>query len=71
MKAHDLRSMSIEELQEQVRDMRTEVFNLRFRKAALQLENPLKIRDSKRSLARALTLIREKELGMIADEKGS
>ncbi len=71
MKAHDLRSMSIEELQEQVRDMRTEVFNLRFRKAAHQLENPLKIRDSKRSLARALTLLREKELGMIADEKGS
>ncbi len=71
MKAHDLRSMSLEELQEQVRDMRTEVFNLRFRKAAHQLENPLKIRDSKRSLARALTLMREKELGMIADEKGS
>ncbi len=71
MKAHDLRSMSLEELQEQVRDMRTEVFNLRFRKAAHALENPLKIRDSKRSLARALTLMREKELGMIADEKGS
>ncbi|MEA3267115.1 MAG: 50S ribosomal protein L29 [Candidatus Fermentibacteria bacterium] len=71
MKAHDLRSMSVEELQEQVRDMRTEVFNLRFRKAAHQLENPLKIRDAKRNLARALTMIRERELGLIADEEGS
>ena len=34
MKAHELRSMSLEELQDQVREMRTEVFNLRFRKAA-------------------------------------
>lgn len=71
MKVHDLRSMSLEELQEQVRDTRAEVFNLRFRKAAHQLENPLKIRDSRRSLARVLTLIRERELGLITDEEGS
>ncbi len=71
MKTSDLRSMSFEELQEQVRDMRAEIFNLRFRQVAHQLENPLKIRDSKKSLARALTIIREKELGLIADEKGS
>ncbi len=71
MKAHELRSMSLEELNEQVREMRTEVFNLRFRKAAQQLDNPLKIRDAKRSLARILTLIRERELGLITDEEGS
>ncbi|MCD6587232.1 MAG: 50S ribosomal protein L29 [Candidatus Fermentibacteraceae bacterium] len=71
MKIRDLRSMSFEELQEQVRDMRAEIFNLRFRMTANQLENPLKIRDSKRSLARALTVIREKELGLIIDEEGS
>jgi large subunit ribosomal protein L29 len=63
--------MSLEELQEQVREVRAEVFNLRFRMAAHQLENPLKIRDSKRNLARALTIIREKELGLITDEEGS
>ena len=71
MKAHELRSMSIEELQEQVREMRTEIFNLRFRKTSQQLDNPLKIRYSKRNLARALTLIHEKELGLITDEEGS
>jgi len=71
MKIRDLRSMSFEELQEQVHDMRAEIFNLRFRMTANQLENPLKIRDSKRSLARALTVIREKELGLIIDEEGS
>jgi large subunit ribosomal protein L29 len=71
MKANELQSMSVEELQGQVREMRIEVFNLRFRKAAMQLDNPLKIRYSKRSLARALTIIREKELGLMADKEGS
>ena len=71
MKAHELRSMGLDELTEQVREMRAEIFNLRFRKAAQQLENPLKIRDAKRSLARALTLIRERDLGLITDEEGS
>ena len=71
MKAPELQSMSIEELQDQVREMRAEIFNLRFRKAAQQLENPLKIRQAKRSLARALTLVREKELGLTTDGEGS
>ncbi len=71
MKAHELQSMNMEELQEQVRELRTEIFNLRFRKAAGQLDNPLKIRESKRSLARVLTTIREKELGLTTDGEGS
>jgi len=71
MKTHELRSLSLDELQEQVRELRVEIFNLRFRKAAQQLDNPLKIRDSKRSLARTLTVIREKELGFTADGEGS
>ena len=71
MKAHELRSMSMEELQEQVRELRTEIFNLRFRKAAQQLDNPLKIRQSRRTLARTLTMIRERELGLTTDGEGS
>ncbi len=71
MKAHELQSMNMEELQEQVRELRTEIFNLRFRKAAGQLDNPLKIRESKRNLARVLTAIREKELGLTTDGEGS
>lgn len=71
MKANELRSMNMEELNEQVRELRTEIFNLRFRKAAQQLDNPLKIRESKRSLARTLTAIREKELGLTTDGEGS
>lgn len=71
MKAHELQSMNMEELQEQVRELRTEIFNLRFRKAAGQLDNPLKIRESKRNLARVLTTIREKELGLTTDGEGS
>ncbi|PIE53542.1 50S ribosomal protein L29 [Candidatus Fermentibacteria bacterium] len=71
MKVHELRSMSMEELQDQARELRAEIFNLRFRKAAQQLDNPLKIRQSKRDLARTLTMIREKELGLITDGEGS
>lgn len=71
MKAHELQSMNMEELQEQIRELRTEIFNLRFRKAAGQLDNPLKIRQSKRNLARVLTTIREKELGLTTDGEGS
>ncbi len=71
MKAHELRSKSMEELQDQVRELRAEIFNLRFRKAAQQLDNPLKIRESKRSLARTLTAIRERELGLTSDGEGS
>lgn len=71
MKTPELQSMSIEELQDQVKELRAEIFNLRFRKAAQQLDNPLKIRSAKRSLARTLTLVREKELGLSTDGEGS
>lgn len=71
MKAHELRSMSMEELQDQVRELRAEIFNLKFRQAAQQLDNPLKIRESKRTLARTLTAIRERELGLTSDGEGS
>lgn len=71
MKTQELQSMSVEELQDQVREMRAEIFNLRFRKAAQQLDNPLKIRQAKRSLARTLTIVREKELGLTTDGEGS
>ena len=71
MKAHEFRSMSLEELQEQVREARSEIFNLRFRKAAQQLDNPLKIRETRRNLARILTVIHEKELGLHSEGEGS
>ena len=62
MKAEELRRLSIVELQEKLRELREELFNLRFQKSIHQLENPMRIRQVKRDIARVLTVIREKEL---------
>lgn len=64
MKAEELRELSIVELQEKLRELREELFNLRFQKSIHQLENPMRIREVKKDIARVLTVIREKELGI-------
>jgi large subunit ribosomal protein L29 len=62
MKAEELRRFSTVELQEKLRELREELFNLRFQKSIHQLENPMRIREVKRDIARILTVMREKEL---------
>ncbi len=64
MKTHELRSMNRAELEEQVRELRQELFNLKFRRTTQPLDNPLRIRTARKDLARALTLIRELDLGL-------
>jgi len=64
MKASELRELSIPELKEKLRELREELFNLRFQKTVHQLENPMRIRQVKRDIARILTVIREKELNI-------
>ena len=64
MKTHELRSMSRGELEEQVRELRQELFNLRFRRTTQPLDNPLRIRTARKDLARVLTVIRELDLGI-------
>lgn len=59
-----LRELSIEELQQKVGDLMEELFNLRFRNSVRQLDNPLKIRDVRRDLARVHTILREREKGI-------
>jgi large subunit ribosomal protein L29 len=56
-----MREMSAEEIRTRLQELREEVFNLRFRNAMKQLDNPLKIRESRREMARLLTVLREKE----------
>ena len=62
MKAADLRKMSDKELQEKLADLKGELFNLRFQHAINQLDNPGRIKDVKRDIARVKTLIRAEEL---------
>ena len=56
-----MREMSVEEMQARVGELREELFNLRFRNSMKQLDNPLKIREGRREMARLLTVLREKE----------
>ena len=60
MKAEELRKMSVAELEKQEKDLKAELFNLRFQHATNQLDNPNKLADVKRDIARVKTIIREK-----------
>lgn len=62
MKAKELRELSNKELEEKVAELKEELFNLRFQMATGQLENPMRIREVRKGIARAKTIIREREL---------
>ena len=61
VKAQSMKEMTLEEITQRVTDLREELFNLRFRNSMRQLDNPLKIRESRREMARLLTVLRGKE----------
>jgi large subunit ribosomal protein L29 len=56
-----MRELSVDEIRTRLQELREELFNLRFRNAMKQLDNPLKIREARREMARLLTVLREKE----------
>ena len=60
MNAADIREMSEQELREQVKTARRELFGLRFQHATGELENTAGLKSAKRDLARALTIARER-----------
>lgn len=62
MKTHEMREKSSDELQNQINDLKQELFNLRFQHATHQLEDTSKIRQVRRSIARAKTILNEKGL---------
>ncbi|NLG26259.1 MAG: 50S ribosomal protein L29 [Clostridiales bacterium] len=62
MKAKELRSMPVEELDKKLTGLKEELFNLRFQLATNQLENPHRIADVKRNIAVVKTVLREREL---------
>jgi len=61
IKANAMRDMSVDEINQRVTELREELFNLRFRNSMKQLDNPLKIREGRREMARLITVLREKE----------
>ena len=60
MKAKEIRAMSVTELDSKLLELKKELFNLRFQHATNQLDNPQKLVDVKRDIARVKTIIREK-----------
>ena len=62
MKANEIRDMSTEELDKKIVDLKSELFNLRFQLATGQLENPLRIKNVRKDIARIKTIKREREL---------
>ncbi|UWG97925.1 50S ribosomal protein L29 [Dehalobacter sp. DCM] len=61
-KNKDFRDMTDEELLKQVDGLKTELFNLRFQMATGQLDNPMRIREVRKGIARGKTILREREL---------
>ena len=62
MKTTEIRELSAAELDTKLADLKEELFNLRFQMATGQCENPMKIREIKKSIARIKTIQREREL---------
>lgn len=62
MKVNEIRNLSAAELNDKVTGLKEELFNLRFQLATGQLENPARIREVKKTIARIKTVQREAEL---------
>ena len=61
MKANELRNKSGEELESMLESLKSELFKLRFQLAINQLKNPHKIKETKKEIARVMTIIAEKK----------
>ena len=62
MKANIIRELTEEELTKKVADYKDELFNLRFQLATGQLDNPLRIRDVRKNIARCKTILRQRQI---------
>ena len=62
MKATEIRELSSDDLQAKLKEARAELFNLRFQQATGQLDNPARMREVKKTIARIKTVITERTL---------
>jgi large subunit ribosomal protein L29 len=69
MKTKEIRNMNDEQLVEKMREFKEEVFNLRFRNSTGELENTARLGEARRSLARTITIARERSLDIEAELK--
>ena len=69
MKATEVRAMTVEQLNEKLDSLKKDLFFLRMQHATNQLDNPLKIRETKHDIARVKTMLRQKELSGASDKQ--
>ena len=62
MKASEIRELSVAELETKLKDLKAELFNLRFQLAINQLDNPMRISAVKKDITRVKTVLRENEI---------
>ena len=67
MKINEIRDLSGQEIQDNIQDLKEELFNLRFQNAMNQLDNPKRITAVKKDIARLKTVQKEQELGLNAN----
>ncbi|MBU1274135.1 MAG: 50S ribosomal protein L29 [Proteobacteria bacterium] len=61
MKDAELKELSLEELAQKLEDLRQELFNLKFQHSTGQLENPMRVKQTKKDIARVLTFINQRQ----------
>ena len=62
MKANEIRKMTSSDLEKELGELKSELFKLRFQLATNGLENPMKIKNTKKDIAKIKTILREREL---------
>jgi large subunit ribosomal protein L29 len=64
MKASELRDLSTDELGVKLDDLKKETFNLKFQLAMGDIENPMRIREVRKTIAKIKTILKEKDMGL-------
>jgi large subunit ribosomal protein L29 len=64
MKIKDVRDLVDVELNQKLADLKAELFNLRFQHATNQLDNPMRLKEVKKTIAKIKTVLKERELGI-------
>lgn len=67
MKASEIRELGKEEIVKKIKELKEELFNLRFQHAINQLDNPIRLKHVKKDIARSMTILRERELKEISE----
>ena len=62
MKANEIRKMTSSDLEKELVELKSELFKLRFQLATNGLENPMKIKNTKKDIARIKTILKQREL---------